>query len=58
MKTFEIYFNDLNEKAQKDLLEFVGAEDAKEMNWDLNIVPIATFDYEEQEQSEFITMEE
>ena len=49
LKTFEIYFNDLNEKTQKNLLVFVGAEEPKEMNWDLNIVPIATFDYEEQE---------
>lgn len=46
MKTFEIYFNDLNEKAQKELLEMVGANDAKEMNWDMDIIPIATFDFE------------
>lgn len=49
MKTFEIYFNDLNEKAQKELLEMVGVNDAREMNWDIDILPIATFDFEDVE---------
>lgn len=47
MKTYEIYFSDLNEKAQKELLELVGAESPAEMNWDLDILPIAYFDIEE-----------
>ncbi len=46
MKTFEIYFNDLNEKAQNELLEMVGVDNASEMNWDMDIIPIATFDFE------------
>ena len=41
---FEIYFSDLNEKAQKELLEFVGESDPKEMNWDLDILPIAIYE--------------
>lgn len=43
MSEFEIYFNDLNEDAQKRLLAFVGAENAWEMNWDMNILPIAIY---------------
>lgn len=48
MKTFEIYFSDLNEDAQKRLLEAVGVEEAKEMNWDADICPIAAYDFEEE----------
>ena len=46
MKTFEIYFSDLNENAQKRLLETVGAETAADMNWDMDICPIAMYDFE------------
>ncbi len=38
---FEIHFNDLNEDAQKRILEAAGIEDPKEANWDLDIVPLA-----------------
>lgn len=47
MKTFYIYFDDLKEEVQNELLEFVGATDAKEMNWDVGTVPIATIELEE-----------
>lgn len=50
MTTFEIYFSDLNEDAQKRLLELVGAESAKDMNWDIDLIPIATVDFEEDEK--------
>lgn len=43
VNTFEIYFSDLNEDAQKRLLEAVGAETAADMNWDS---PIAMYDFE------------
>lgn len=46
MKTFEIYFSDLNEDAQKRLLEAVGVETAADMNWDIDICPIAMYDFE------------
>lgn len=46
MKTFEIYFSDLNEDAQKRLLKAVGAETATDMNWDIDICPIAMYDFE------------
>ena len=46
--TFNIYFSDLNKDAQKRLLESVGAESAKEMNWDMDILPIATFEFEKE----------
>ena len=51
MKTFTIYFHDLNEEAQKELLEFVGETDPSEMNWSNNkyadVFPIAFYDIEE-----------
>ena len=40
MKEYEIYFSDLNEDAQKELLEMAGITDPGDMNWD--ILPIAT----------------
>lgn len=46
MNTFEIYFSDLNEDAQKRLLEAVGAETALDMNWDIDMCPIAMCDFE------------
>lgn len=52
LKTFYIYFSDLNEEAQKRLLEAVGASDPKEMNWDLDILPIAFYDFEEERLDE------
>lgn len=45
--TFEIYFSDLNEKTQNELLEFVGASDPAEMNWDLDVIPIAIYETED-----------
>lgn len=54
MKTFNIYFNDLNDDAKKRLLNFVGEKDASDMNWDLDIIPIAIFDYEGVEALEII----
>ena len=47
MKTFKIYFSDLNEDAQKRLLEAVGQKEPKDMNWDVDICPIAMYDFEE-----------
>lgn len=46
MATVEIYFSDLNEKAQKELLEAVGATDPKERNWDCDTLPLAILDFE------------
>jgi len=45
MKEFEIYFSDLSETAQQELLDLVGIDSPAEMNWD--IVPIAMFNIEE-----------
>ena len=45
-KTFEIYFSDLNKDAQERLLKFVGVSDPSEMNWDMDICPIAMYDIE------------
>lgn len=45
MNEFEIYFSDLNEDAQQRLMEAVGITDPKEMNWDMDIVPLAIFEF-------------
>ena len=47
MRDFEIYFSDLNEDAQERLLGAVGAESPAEMNWDLDILPLAVYEFEE-----------
>lgn len=40
---FEIYFSDLNEDAQKRLMEYVGITEPKEANWDIDMCPIAIY---------------
>lgn len=40
---FNIYFSDLNEDAQKRLMERIGITDPKEMNWDIDMAPIAIY---------------
>lgn len=45
MNEFEIYFSDLNEDAQQRLMEMVGITDPKEMNWDIDISPLAIFEF-------------
>ena len=52
MKSFEIYFSDLNEDAKQRLLDFVGAKDASDMNWDIDMCPIAIYDVEFEDDSE------
>lgn len=47
MKTFEIFFTDLNDDAQQELLALIGVDSPKEMNWDIPIVPLATLEFEE-----------
>lgn len=42
----DIYFSDLNTDAQKRLMEETGISDPKEANWDLDIVPIASIEFE------------
>ena len=46
MRTFYIHFSDLNEKAKKSFLKFIGIEDPKELNMDIDVIPIATIDME------------
>lgn len=40
-EVFNVYFNDLKPGARKALLEFLGAKGPEEMNWDMDILPIA-----------------
>ena len=51
MYTFDIYFSDLNDDAKARLLEFAGVESASDMNWDMDILPIACFDLEKDDES-------
>lgn len=50
MYEFEIYFSDLNEEAQKDLLDKAGIKDPEDANWD--IFPIATIQMDSRLQDE------
>ena len=43
----EIYFDDLKEEAQKELLQQAGIKDPKETNWD--VWPICTFEINPEE---------
>jgi hypothetical protein len=47
MKSFSIYFSDLNEDAQKRLLELLKTTPEEE-NWDTDVFPIAILDREDE----------
>lgn len=53
MQTFEIFFSDLNEDAQRRLLKAVGAETPADMNWDIDMCPIAMYDFETETNNNF-----
>lgn len=40
---FDIYFSDLNPEAQQRLLDMLEIKDPSEMNWDMDILPIAMY---------------
>ena len=43
MVEFAIYFSDLNEDAQQRLMEAVKIKHPCEMNWDIDMAPIAVY---------------
>ncbi len=43
MDDFNIYFSDLNEEAQQRLMEAIGIQDPREMNWDIDMLPLAVY---------------
>lgn len=49
LNTVEIFFNDLNERGQKKLLEAAGVNEPKEMNWDIDMCPVAIYQVEREE---------
>ena len=53
MKSIPIYFSDLNEEAQKNLMMMVGAKEPSDMGWDLDILPLAYYDVEDTSALEF-----
>ncbi len=48
-KEFELYFTDLTEKAQQELLKKAGVKSPEEMNWD--VFPITTLNFENNEDN-------
>lgn len=46
----DLYFNNLNERGKKKALEAAGVNDPKEMNWDIDIFPIATLCFEDENE--------
>lgn len=50
MKTVKIFFSDLIPEKQKELLDACKVKDPKEMNWDMDILPIAFFDCEDDDE--------
>ena len=48
MITIEIFFDDLTEEKQKELLEAVGEQTPEDMNWDA--FPITCVDFEEEHE--------
>jgi len=51
MKPIEIYFGDLIPEKQKELLDAVGVNDPKEMNWDIPTFPITVVVLEETDET-------
>ena len=46
MKTFDIYFSDLNIATQKRLMDAVGISSPSEANWDIDMCPLAIYEFE------------
>jgi len=49
MKSVEIYFSDLNDEAQKEVLKAAGVESPSDMNWEY--CPLTILDFEEVEDN-------
>ena len=47
-EVLEIYFQDLNEETQEQVLKYYGIHEPEEMNWD--VTPIAILERPEQEE--------
>ena len=50
VKTIEIYFADLTEQKQKELLNAVGEQSPEALNWD--IYPVTSVDFEVDQEQE------
>ena len=40
---FNIYYSDLNEGAQQRLMAAIGILDPREINWDIDLLPLAVY---------------
>jgi hypothetical protein len=47
VKEFPIYFSDLSDEAKERFLKFMGVDDPAELNMDMDIVPLTTYEVEE-----------
>ena len=52
MNTLKIFFSDLTPDAQVEALKAAGAKDPKDLNWDMDIIPLAMVDFEQTEDEE------
>ena len=43
MDDFNIFFSDLNEGAQQRLMAAIGIQDPREMNWDIDLLPLTVY---------------
>ena len=50
MRTFELYYNDLNDDAKKRYLNFQRVSDASELNYEIS--PLAIIDVEDEENKD------
>jgi len=48
MKSVEIFFSDLKPEKQKEFMNAVGITKPEEMNWDIDMCPLAIVDFEEE----------
>ena len=58
MEDFNIYFSDLKEESQRRLMEAVGITDPREMNWDIDMLPLATYPIPINEEEQKSVMDE
>lgn len=47
---YPIYFSDLNEKAQRELLDAIGVDEPQDMNWDIDMCPLCYYPVEREDE--------
>lgn len=57
IRSADIYFSDLNEKGRAKVLWAAKVDDPKEMNWDMDILPITVFEIQHDDVSDMEEVE-